>query len=160
MPAETSFESIQSFLAQKRIAMVGVSRDPQDFSVMLFQEFCRRGYEVIPVNPKAAIILARPCFARVQDIQPPVAAALLMTAAEATEAVVKDCAEAGINRVWMYSARGNGAVNRDAVLFCEEHGIEVVAGECPFMFFPQNGFHKLHGWVRKISGSWPKRQSA
>jgi len=159
MPAQTSLETIQAFLAQKRIAMVGVSRDPKDFSVMLLQEFCRRGYEVIPVNPQAAIILEKPCFARVQDIQPPVAAALLMTSAEVTEAVVKDCAEAGISRVWMYSAGGDGAVNQNAVLFCEEHEIEVVAGECPYMFFPQNGFHKLHGWVRKISGRWPKRQS-
>ena len=159
MTAQTTLDAIEAFLAHKRIAMVGVSRDPKHFSVMLFREFFRRGYEVIPVNPKAVTIEGKPCFARVQDVQPPVEAALLMTPAEATEAAVKDCADAGIKHVWMYSAGQGGALSLPAVVFCREHGIDVVAGECPYMFFPKNGFHKIHGWVRKISGSWPKQQA-
>jgi uncharacterized protein len=47
----SSLEAIQNFLAEKRIAMIGVSRDPKSFSVSLFDELCDRGYEVIPVNP-------------------------------------------------------------------------------------------------------------
>jgi len=31
-------EIIEDFLAKKRIAMVGLSRQPKDFSVMLFEE--------------------------------------------------------------------------------------------------------------------------
>lgn len=160
MSALTSHDTIQAFLAHKRIAMVGVSRDPKDFSVTLFREFCRRGYEVVPVNPKAATILEKPCFARVQDIQPPVEAVLLMTSPGVTEEVVHDCAAAGIKHVWMYGPGNGHVVSDQAVAFCREHGIQVVAGECPFMFFPKNGFHKLHGWVRKIAGSWPKGQAA
>ena len=90
-----SLETIEGFLAQKRMAMVGVSREPKSFSVMLFEELCRRGYDVIPVNPHMREVLGRRCFARVQDIQPPVEAALLMTSPEVTDAVVGDCAEAG-----------------------------------------------------------------
>ena len=97
-----SLETIEDFLAQKRIAMAGISRDPANFSVKLFEEFCRRGYDVVPVNPHTAEVQGRRCFARVQDIQPPVEAVLLMTSPEATESVVNDCAEAGIRRVWMY----------------------------------------------------------
>lgn len=160
MSAQTSLDTIQAFLAHKRIAVIGVSRDPKDFSVVLFEEFLRRGYEVFPVNPKAATILEKPCFARVQDIQPPVEAVLLMTPAEVTEAIVEDCFEAGARQVWMYGAGTGRAVSDKAAAFCREQGIEVVAGECPFMFFPKNGFHKLHGWVRKISGSFPKPQAA
>jgi uncharacterized protein len=151
-----ALETIEDFLAVKRMAMVGLSRDPKEFSGMLFKELCRRGYEVIPVNPKASTVLGRACFARVQDIQPPVDAALLMTSPEITESVVADCAQAGVRRIWMYSAGGTGAVSPQAVAFCEEHGIAVVPGECPFMFFPKAGFHRIHGWVRKISGHFPK----
>jgi uncharacterized protein len=156
-----SLETIEDFLAQKRIAMAGISRDPANFSVKLFEELCRRGYDVVPVNPNVAEVQGRHCFARVQDIQPPVEAALLMTSPEATGAVVKDCAEAGIGRVWMYRAGGKGAVSPQAVEFCRERGIRVVPGECPFMFLADTaGFHRFHGFIRKITGRYPRRAHA
>jgi uncharacterized protein len=153
-----SIETIHDFLAQKRIAMVGISREAASLSVNLFKELCRRGYDVIPVNPHMPEALGRRCFARVQEIQPPADAALLMTSPTATEAVVHDCAEAGIRRVWMYRAGGEGAVSHQAVQFCRERGIDVVPGECPFMFLPDTaGIHRLHGFIRKITGRYPRR---
>lgn len=86
------------FLTHRRIAMAGISHEPKPFSVTLFEEFCRRGYDVVPVNPNASEVLGQHCFARVQDIQPRIEAALLMTAPEVTEAIVRDCAEAGMDR--------------------------------------------------------------
>lgn len=159
MPAgQTSLETIEDFLAQKRIARAGISRDPANFSVKLFEELCRRGYEVVPVNPNTPEIQGKRCFARVHEIAPPVDAALLMTSPESTESVVGDCAEAGIRRVWMYRATGKGSVSAKGVAFCREHGIQVVDGQCPFMFLPQTaGFHRLQGLIRKIMGRYPRR---
>jgi len=131
-----SLQMIEDFLARKRIAVVGISRDRQDFSVKLAEELGRRGYDVVPVNATATEMLGQRCYARVQDIQPPVEAALLMTSPKATEVVVADCAEAGIGSIWMYRAVGNGAVSPKAVQFCREHGMKVIPGECPFMFLP------------------------
>ena len=154
---KVSLELIEEFLSQKRIAVVGVSREPRHFSVALFEELARRGYDVVPVNPQASEVLGRQCFARVQDIQPPVDAALLMTPPAATDAVVKDCAAAGIRRVWMYRAAGQGAVSQPAVRFCQEHAIQVVPGECPFMFWRDAGAaHRIHGFLRKIFGQYPR----
>jgi len=42
---------IEDFLAQERIATAGISRAPANFSVKLFEELCRRGHDVVPVNP-------------------------------------------------------------------------------------------------------------
>ena len=97
-PPTSSLEVIQDFLSQKRIALIGISRDPKSFSLLLFEELCRRGYDVVPVNPKTPNVMGRPCFARVQDIEPPVDGALIMTSAAKTDTVVADCAEAGIRR--------------------------------------------------------------
>ena len=156
-----SLETIDNFLAQKRIAMVGISREPKSFSVMLFEELCRRGYDVVPVNPNTPNVLGRRCFARLQDIQPPVDTALLMTSSSVTDKVVADCAEAGIRRVWMYRATGKGAVSPNAVAFCRERGIEVVPGQCPYMFLPHaGGVHRLHGFMRKLTGRYPRRACA
>ena len=153
-----SLETIEDFLAQKRIAIVGVSREQASDSVNLFEELCRRGYDVVPVNPNTAEIHGRRCFARVQDIWPPLEAVLLMTSPEVTETVVHDCAEAGIRRVWMYRGTGKGSVCAKALAFCQERGIQVVPGQCPFMFLQDAaGFHRFHGFIRKITGRYPRR---
>lgn len=151
-----TMERVQEFLGHKRLAMVGVSQQPKDFSRALFREFRSRGYEVVPVNPQVREIEGQTCFANVREVRPPVSTVLLMTAPAVTEAVVRDCAEAGVVRVWMFRGGGTGAVSSAAVKFCESRGISVVAGECPFMFLPGGQwFHRFHGWVKKITGSYP-----
>ena len=53
---------------------------------------------------------------------------------------------------------GAGALSENAVRFCKAKGIRVVAGECPFMFFPDTRFlpHGLHGCFKKLAGSYPR----
>lgn len=153
----TTRDRIDDFLAQKRLAVVGVSRNPKDFTRLLFREFQKRGYDVVPVNPGMREVDERRCFSRLQEIEPPVDGVLLMTVPAVTGQVVRDCAEAGIGSVWMYRGAGKGAVSREAVEFCESKGIRVVPGECPFMFFPNTAFpHRFHGFVRKILGAYPR----
>lgn len=147
---------IDDFLQQKRIAMVGVSRNQTDFSRVLFREFQRRGFDIVPVHPDAKEIEGRPCYRRLPEINPPVDGALLMTTPAVTDSVVRDCAEAGIRRVWMYRATGRGAVSRPAVRFCEKSGINVVPGYCPFMFFETPGsIHRVHSILLKLIGKYP-----
>lgn len=149
-------ELIREFLEQPRLAVVGVSQHPKNFSRMLFREFRGRGYQAIPVNPAVKEIEGETCYARVQEIQPAVENALLMTSPAVTNVVVQDCAAAGVKRVWMYGAGSKGAVSPEAVAYCETHGIAVIPGECPFMFLPRGAwYHRLHGWVRKIQGAYP-----
>jgi predicted CoA-binding protein len=86
-----------------------------------------------------------------------VRAVLVLTPATKTDEVVRDCAAAGVTHVWMHRGGGQGAVSPSAVEFCREHGMKVVAGECPFMFLPGTGFpHRVHGFIRKILGSYPR----
>jgi predicted CoA-binding protein len=152
----TAIERIHDFLSQNRFAVVGVSRQPKDFSRMLFRELVQRGYDAIPVNPKARDIDGRPCFSRIEEIQPPIEGALLMTAPAITETLVRDCAAARIKRVWMFRGGGTGAVSAEAVRFCESSGISVIPGECPFMYLPRTGWvHRLHGLIRKIARTYP-----
>jgi predicted CoA-binding protein len=152
-----TYLQVQEFLGQKRLAVIGVSHDAQDFTRSLFHEFQQRGYDVVPVNPGVSEVAGCRCYAHVGDIQPPVAGALLLTKPAVTDTVVRECQEAGIRRVWMYRAGGAGAVSPAAVAFCESNGMSVVAGECPFMFLPETPwFHRFHGFCRKLLGSYPR----
>ena len=158
MAANVSLNAIETFLSQKRIAMVGISRERQHISTALFEELCRHGHEVLPVNPNAPEVMGRRCFARVQDIQPAPDAALLLTSPAVTNSVVRDCAEAGIKRIWMYRGGGQGSVSAEAVEFCRAHGIELVPGQCPFMFLPPvRSVHRFHRFFSKITGHYPRR---
>lgn len=137
--------------------MIGVSRNPRDFSRVLFRAFLARGYEVLPIHPQAAEIDGRPCAPSLVAVTPPVESVLLMTSPSVTEALANEFPSVGIKRVWMYRAVGSGAVSPNAVVFCEANGIDVVPGECPMMFLEGTPwFHRVHGLVRRIAGSYPR----
>lgn len=152
-----SLAEIREFLGRRRLAIVGVSRNPRDFTRSLFREFVTRGYEVVPVHPGIEEIEGQRCYARIQEIAPPVEAVLVLTPPAVTNEIAHDCVEAGVAQLWMYRATGAGAVSGEAIAYCEANGICVIAGECPFMFFPQTGFpHRVHGMVRRITGRYPQ----
>ena len=149
-------EVIADFMKQKRVAVVGVSRDPRDFSRALFREFLQQGYDAVPVNPQATEVEGKRCFAHVGEISPPVDSVLLMTPPSSTEQVVLECAASGITRVWMHRGVGDGAVHPGAAALCREKGIRLVEGYCPFMFFQKPAFfHRLHRFFMKLAGSYP-----
>jgi len=153
----TTLTQVCDFLSRRRLAVVGVSRNPHDFTRTVFREFLKRGYDAVPVHPGVEAIEGHPCFARLSEVQPPVDAALLLTRPEVTDEVVRDCAAAGVTQVWMHRATGAGAVSSQAVAFCETHGIRVVAGECPLMFLPDGSwFHRLHRFLRRMTGRCPR----
>lgn len=153
----TRIEHIQDFLAQKRFAFIGVSRQPKDFSRALFREFQARNYEPVPVHPEAKEIEGAACFAHLREVQPPVDSVLLMTAPTVTNLLVRECVEAGVKRIWFYRGAGQGALTEGALQICAANHIQAIEGECPFMFFDGTPwFHRFHGIVRKISGAYPR----
>jgi predicted CoA-binding protein len=151
-----SKRAIDSFLSCRRIAIVGVSRNPKDFSRAVFRAFAERGYDVVPVNAAGGEVDGHRSASRVGEVTPPVEAALLMTPPVVTGQVVRGCADAGVRRVWMHRGAGHGAVSPEAVALCRQRGIEVVDGECPFMFLPAAGwFHGVHRFFRRLGGRFP-----
>ncbi len=144
---------IDDFLAQKRIAFVGVSRNPKAFANIVYRALRERGYQLYPVNPHAAQLEGDPCHPSLAQLPEPVEGVLVMVPPKATEGVVRECAGAGVRRVWL----GNGAVSPEAVRFCREQGISVVDGACPMMFVEPVGFgHACHRFVKQVTGSLPK----
>jgi predicted CoA-binding protein len=153
----TTIKQIDEFLALKRIAVVGVSRNPKEISNTLWQELRQRRYDAVPVNPAATEMDGKPCYASVRDIDPPVEGALIMTTAAAAEQVLEDCATAGIHHVWLYGGLGGGATSAATIAEAERLGLATVAGHCPYMFLPGTPvFHGFHGFAKKITGSYPK----
>jgi predicted CoA-binding protein len=154
---KTTMRQIDEFLALKRVAVVGVSRNEKEISHALWQELRQRRYDAIPVNPSATEIDGKPCFATVRDIAPPVEAALIMTTPAVAEQVLEDCAASGIRHVWLYGGLGGGPTTPATMATAERLGLDAVAGHCPYMFLPGTPvFHGIHGFAKKLTGSYPK----
>lgn len=156
----TQLASIERFLSGKRIALVGVSGQPTDFSRSVYRELLEHGYDVVPVNPKLDAVEGRRAYARLQDVPEPLDGVIVMTAPRVTAQIVRDCAASGVQRVWMHRGAGQGAVDPEAIRFCEAHQIEVIAGECPLMFLHQSGPHAAHATLRRAFGSYPQAKNA
>jgi uncharacterized protein len=153
----TTRADIDDFLRQHRIAMVGISRDPKDFSRSLFREMRKRGYDMVPVNLYADELEGEQCFQSLHSVSPRLDAVLLMTPFWETEGLVRECAELGIRRIWMYRVGKKGAATQKAIDYCKEHGIRVVEG-CPLMFIPGTSFlHHAHGFLLKLVGDYPAK---
>ncbi len=147
---DASPSDARAFFQMRRLAVVGVSRDRKSFSRAIFRELKKRGYDVVPVNPLGGHVDDVPCANRLGEIVPPPEGVLVLTPPAITEQVVRECAEAGVRRVWMHRGAGPGSVSAAAVTFCRENGIEVIDGACPFMYLPHTQiFHRVHGWFRR-----------
>ncbi|HEX7973182.1 MAG TPA: CoA-binding protein [Anaerolineales bacterium] len=144
---------IDDFLAQEKIAVVGVSRDPNKFGTIVYRDLRSKGYRVFAVNPQATQIEADPCFPSLTALPEPVSAAVLVVPPGETEKVVQEAAQAGIQRVWMQP----GAESLRAVAFCQENGITCIADLCVMMFARPVKFpHSAHRLIKKITGRLPK----
>ena len=149
-------ELARDFLAQKRIAIVGVTRDEKGWGRRLYDEFKKRGYDTYAINPARAISGIQ-CYGTLRELPKKPDGVLLVVPPQVTEQVVREVAELGIPRVWMHrGSGGEGAVSESAIQFCREKKIAVVYGVCPFMYLQPQGFgHKMHYAFAKWFGKLP-----
>jgi predicted CoA-binding protein len=144
-------DTIVRFLACRRLALIGVSRDPKDFSRAVLRAFLDRGYDAIPVNPAADEIDGRRCYPSIEEVRPAVEAALLMTPPDRSAAAVDACLAAGVRRIWLHRGVGRGSVSANAVALCRASGVDVVPGACPFMYLPGTAVpHRVHGFFHRL----------
>jgi predicted CoA-binding protein len=130
-------EAVSAFLANKRIAVTGVSRTPkQHGSNTVFKRLRDRGYDVFAVNPNADRVEGAPCYQDLQSIPGGVDAVVIATAPDKAEGTIRQCVDLGINQVWMHRSYGAGSVSETATAYGREHGITVIDGGCPLMFDP------------------------
>lgn len=145
------------FLAQRRVAVAGVSRTRQDAANLIYRRFKARGYQVFPVNPNAERVEGDPCFPDLRSIPGGVDGVVIVTRPQLTEEIVRQCPAAVVKRVWMHRSMVHGAsVSEAAAEFCRANGITVIVGACPLMFGRTRDFgHTCMHWVMGVTGRLP-----
>ena len=115
------------------------------------------GHDVFAVNPNMQSFEGDRCYPDVGSIPGGVDGVVIITRPEITERIVRDCDAAGVHRVWMHQSLASGtSVSPQAVEYCRQHDISVIAGACPMMYGRGIDFgHRCMRTIMKFTGGLP-----
>jgi predicted CoA-binding protein len=151
---------VRDFLAQKSVAVVGVSDRRETGCNMAYKRFKDAGYTVWPINPRLTEFDGSPCYPNLGAIPEKPDAVFILTKPEITEQIVLECIDLGIGHVWMHCmlgikpglVAGMTSVSQDAVALGREHGIKVIPGSCPNQFLNPDFPHRMIRGVSRMLG--------
>jgi predicted CoA-binding protein len=150
---------VQDFLAQKKIAVVGVSDKRDTGCNLAYKKFKENGYQVYAVNPRITSYENAVCYADLKSIPEKVDAVFVLASPNVTDEIVQQCVELGIKHIWMHCmmgtkpglAAGMTSVSQSAVEMCRANGIAVIPGSCPNQFLhPDFGHAMMRGLWRMV----------
>jgi predicted CoA-binding protein len=148
----TTRSSVEQFLAQRSLGLVGVSRGGRKFGNTVLRELTKRGYRVSVVHPEAAEIDGVRCVPSVSALPEEVGGLVLVVPPGQTEKVVREATLRGVRHIWMQQ----GSESPAAIELCRGSGIDVVHGECVLMYAEPAGIHRFHHWLWKLLGKLPQ----
>jgi predicted CoA-binding protein len=117
-------DKIDAFLAGKRFAVVGASRDRAKYGNKVLRVYQQNHLEVVPVNPHADEVEGLNAFPDLASITERVDGVSIITTPEVTEQVVQQAVDLGIKHIWMQP----GAESDQAIERAEQAGANVIAG--------------------------------
>lgn len=152
-------DAASEFLDHKRVAVTGVSREGTSHgSNVVYQRLRDRGYDVFAVNPNADEVEGDTCYHDLASIPGGVDWVVIGNRPDAVEAIVRECDELGITRVWLHQPPfGPGSASEEAAALGRERGMTVIDGGCPCMFGPTaDPGHKVLCLIGRATGKVPR----
>ncbi len=146
------------FLAHRRIAVTGVSREAASHgSNVVYTRLRGRGYQVAAVNPNASSVEGDPCYPDLRSVPGGVDAVVIATSTAHAEGTMREAVDLGVTDVWMHRSFGPGSVSDAAAAYGREHGVTVIDGGCPLMCGPaSDGGHRFMCRLLTLTGAVPR----
>jgi len=142
-------ESIEQFLAPKKIAIAGVSANTKKFGYAVFNELRQKGFEICPINPTRDEIEDVKCYHSVLDIPDEYEKLFIVTPKSETENILEQAAQKGIEHVWIQQMSGTENSRNIAA----EKGVQLIDKACILMYAePVKNIHKFHRVIWKLIG--------
>jgi len=148
--------SVAEFLAGKRFAVAGVSRNPAQAANAVFRKLRGSGFEVFPVNPNASEVESARCYPDLTSIPGAIDGVVIATHPNVSVELVRQCAALGISHVWLHRSFGQGSVSEEAIHECKARGIQCIEGGCPLMYCePVDWAHRSMKWWLRLQDRVP-----
>jgi hypothetical protein len=149
----TTLNEIKQFLAPKKFAIAGVSRNEKKFGGAIFKELREKGFELFPINPNATEIQGVKCYQSVNELPGEVNHLLVVTKKHETEKVVQQALENGMKMIWIQQK----SETPEALEILQNSGISYIHKKCIMMFAePVKSVHGFHRSLVKFFGGYPK----
>jgi predicted CoA-binding protein len=146
-------ESINQFMKQPNIAVVGVSRNKNKFGNTVYHTLKKKGIKLLPVNPHMTHFDGDKCFSSIETLPPDVNALFVNTPPESTIKIVESAYKKGIKNMWLQQ----GSTNDEVISYLKGKDVNYISDRCIMMFAePVGSFHKIHRFFSKITGNFPK----
>lgn len=108
------------------LAIVGATDHPTKYGGIIYRDMKRRGWPVYAVNPYRETVDGDPCWATVAELpEKPTIAVFVIPAKRGLE-VVDDCAQAGVENVWLQP----GAYSQDLGSMLDQSGFNWISEAC------------------------------
>lgn len=132
MPIITDDLIIREILAQvRRIAVVGLSPDPERPSNRAARGMYEAGYEIIPVNPNADRVLGLKAFDDLKYVSHTINMVTVFRQPKHVPSIVELCIEKGVRNLWLQE----GVIHEKAAREAADKGIHVVMDRCMYKEF-------------------------
>jgi predicted CoA-binding protein len=105
---------------------VGISRDEDKAAGHIPADLQRRGFRILPVNPKIDEILGEKAYPSLRELGEPVDVVEIFRPAEEAPDIVRDAAAIGAKAVWLQL----GIRSDEARRIAEEAGMDYVEDRC------------------------------
>ncbi|CAM4010263.1 CoA-binding protein [Lederbergia lenta] len=110
----------------KRIAVVGLSNNPDRTSYSVSEAMKNVGYEIIPVNPQVSEVFGVKAVASLKDIEGHIDIVNVFRRSEFLPEIAKEFAEINADVFWAQL----GVENEEAYEFLKEKGYTVIMDRC------------------------------
>lgn len=120
-------ETIKKVINEKnRIAVVGLSDNPERTSYSVTEAMQNAGYEIIPVNPMIKEWKGIPAVSSLKEIEGHVEIVNVFRQSHFLPDIAKEAVEIDADVLWAQL----GVENEEARQYAEEHGITVIMNRC------------------------------
>ena len=110
----------------RTVAIVGASPNPERASYKVASYLMEHGYHVIPVNPRAPIVLGKTSYPGLSSIPGKVEVVDIFRRSEEVMPIVEEAIKIGAKVVWMQE----GVINEEAAAKARDAGLLVVMDKC------------------------------
>ncbi|MDA3890334.1 MAG: CoA-binding protein [Salinivirgaceae bacterium] len=143
---------IDQFLAPKKIAIAGVSRDKTKFGHQVFQLLIESNFKAVPINPAASEIDGIPCYDSIMNVNEPFESLLILTPKHYTDDLLENALQKGVSNIWIQKE----SVGPNTLKIALECKSNIILNQCIFMFIePIKGVHKFHRFCNRLFGLYP-----
>jgi uncharacterized protein len=148
-----TLQNIEQFIAQRHIAVAGISRNPRKFGNAIFKELKKQGYALYPISQHLTEFEGDNCYPDIASLPVEVSGIVINTKPEQTEILLKQAREKGINNIWLQQ----GASNARTIAGTPNNNDNIITGQCILMFaHPTHFMHRAHLFVNKFIGKYPR----